>query len=194
MIYYQSEGDSGNMSISSGETRTHLLTGLQSGVVYNISIVAVIQIPSPVVGPITASVSLSDILTTFTKFHATINFSFHLAIEPPEVAVSGFGSSVAGTSYILTCRVTLPSGVKLEDSATPTIQWLGLDISTITPVGPTLNSDGVYTSTVAFVSVLETHTGQYVCKARYSLGGLMSPQVEDRENIIVSYMCTVIRE
>ena len=106
-------------------------------------------------------------------------------IEPPEVDVTGFGSSVAGTSYTLTCRVTLPSGVKLEDSATPTIQWLGPDTSTLTPVGPTLNSDGVYTSTVAFVSVLETHTGQYVCEARYSLGGLMSPQVEDRENITV---------
>ena len=106
-------------------------------------------------------------------------------IEPPEVDVTGFGSSVAGTSYTLTCRVTLPSGVKLEDSATPTIQWLGPDTSTLTPVGPTLNSDGVYTSTVAFVSVLETHTGQYVCEARYNLGGLLSPQVEDRENITV---------
>ena len=57
VIYCQSEGDSGNVSVSSGETHTYLLTGLQSGVVY-ISIVAVIQIPSPVVGPITASVSL----------------------------------------------------------------------------------------------------------------------------------------
>ena len=38
VIYYQSEGDSGNVSVSSGETRTHLLTYLQSGVVYTISI------------------------------------------------------------------------------------------------------------------------------------------------------------
>ena len=56
VIYYQSEGDSGDVSVSSGETRTHLLTGLQSGVAYIISIVAVIHIPSPVVGPVTASV------------------------------------------------------------------------------------------------------------------------------------------
>ena len=145
MIYCQSEGDSGNVSVSSGETHTYLLTGLQSGVVYTISIVAVIHIPSPVSGPITASVSLSDIFT-FTKFHATINFSIHLAIEPPEADVSGFGSSVAGTSYKLACRVTLPSGVQLEDSATPTIQWLGPDTSTITPVGPTVISDGVYSA------------------------------------------------
>ena len=55
VIYYQSQGDSGDVSVSSGETRTHLLTGLQSGVVYIISIVAVIHIPSPVVGPVTAS-------------------------------------------------------------------------------------------------------------------------------------------
>ena len=106
-------------------------------------------------------------------------------IEPPEVAVSGFGSSVAGTSYILTCRVTLPSGVQLEDSATPTIQWLGPNTTTLTPVGPTVISDGVYTSTVAFVSLLETHTGQYVCDTGYSLGSFLSPQVEDRENITV---------
>ena len=55
MIYHQSEGDSGNVSVSSGETHTHLLTGLQSGVAYIISIVAVINIPSPVVGPVNAS-------------------------------------------------------------------------------------------------------------------------------------------
>ena len=108
-------------------------------------------------------------------------------IEPPKVAVSGFGSSVAGTSYTLICSVTLPSGVQLEDSATPTIRWLGPDTSTLslTPVGPTLISDGVYTSTVTLFPLLETHTGQYVCEARYSLGGLMSPQVEDSKNITV---------
>ena len=181
MIYCQSEGDSGNVSISSGETHTYLLTGLQSGVVYTISIVAVIQIPSPVSGPIIASVSLS----AFTKFHATINFSIHLVIEPPEVAVSGYGSSVAGTSYTLICSVTLPSGVQLEDPATPTIQWLGPDTSALTPVGPTVISDGVYTSTVILFPLLETYTGQYVCEAGYNLGSLLSPQVEDRENITV---------
>ena len=104
-------------------------------------------------------------------------------IERTEVAVSGFGSSVAGTSYILTCRVTLPSGVQLEDSATPTIQC---DTSTLTPVGPTVISDGVYTSTVILFPLLETHTGQYVCDAGYNLGSLLSPQVEDRENITVN--------
>ena len=55
MIYYQSKGDSGDVSVSSGETHTYLLTGLQIGVAYIISIVAVIHIPSPVVGPVTAS-------------------------------------------------------------------------------------------------------------------------------------------
>ena len=181
MIYYQSEGDSGNVSISSGEIHTYLLTGLQSGVVYNISIVAVIHIPSLVVGPV--NTGMYTILPTLQT--SIICLPIHLVIEPPEVAVSGSGSSVAGTSYILTCRVTLPSGVQLEDSATPTIQWLGLDTSTLTPDGPTLISDGVYTSTVAFVSLSETHTGQYVCEAGYSLGSPFSPQVEGRENITV---------
>ena len=181
MIYYQSEGDSGNVSISSGETHTYLLTGLQSGVVYTISIVAVIRIPSPVVGPVNAGMyTILPILQTSIIF-----LPIHLVIEPPEVAVSGAGSSVPGTSYKLTCRVTLPSGVQLEDSATPTIQWLGPDTSTLTPVGPTLIGDDVYTSTVTLFPLLETHTGQYVCDAGYSLGSLLSPQVEGRENITV---------
>ena len=69
MIYYQSEGDSGNVSISSGETHTYLLTGLQSGVVYTISIVAVIRIPSPVVGPVNAGMyTITTYITDFYHF------------------------------------------------------------------------------------------------------------------------------
>ena len=69
VIYYQSEGDSGNVSISSGETHTYLLTGLQSGVVYSISIVAVIHIPSPVVGPVNAGMyTITTYITDFYHF------------------------------------------------------------------------------------------------------------------------------
>ena len=55
IIYYQSKGGPVIMDrVSGGRTETHSLHGLQRGVTYNISIVAVSDyLPSPLVGPIT---------------------------------------------------------------------------------------------------------------------------------------------
>ena len=54
IIYYQpKEGAVSSDMVSRGETDTHLLDGLQRGVTYNISIVALsLHLPSPLVGPI----------------------------------------------------------------------------------------------------------------------------------------------
>ena len=57
VIYYQSEGggDSSDM-VSGGETESHSLDCLESGVIYNISIVALsLHLPSPLVGPVTVT-------------------------------------------------------------------------------------------------------------------------------------------
>ena len=53
MIYYEYAGDSvrHGVSVSSG-VNTYLLTGLPIGGVHSISIVAVIHLPSDVVGPV----------------------------------------------------------------------------------------------------------------------------------------------
>ena len=65
MIYYQTEGgpvisDKG----SGGQRETHSLDGLQRGVTYNISILALSQhLPSPLVGPV--SVDTSEIHALF---------------------------------------------------------------------------------------------------------------------------------
>ena len=55
VIYFQSEGG-GNSSdtVPGGETESHSLYCLESGVSYNISIVALsLHLPSPLVGPVT---------------------------------------------------------------------------------------------------------------------------------------------
>ena len=56
VIYYQPKGGAVSSDmVSEGETETHLLDGLQSGVTYNISIVALsLHLPSLLVGPVTA--------------------------------------------------------------------------------------------------------------------------------------------
>ena len=79
--------------------------------------------------------------------------------------MSGEGSGVTGTSYTLTCRVSLPSGVE-PDSLD--IQWLGLP----TPQ-PLMISTGVYISNVTLNPLLPNNTG-YTCTASYTINGVSS--------------------
>ena len=54
VIYYQSKG--GSDIVSGGETESPSLDCLESGVIYNISIVALsLHLPSPLVGPVTVT-------------------------------------------------------------------------------------------------------------------------------------------
>ena len=85
------------------------------------------------------------------------------------MVVSGEGSGVAGTSYTLSCRVSLPRGVQ-PDSLD--IQWLGLS----TPE-PVMISTGVYISTVT-LDPLPPTTTDYTCRASYTENGVSSEIVE----------------
>ena len=59
MIYYKTEGGPViSDKVSGGERETHSLDGLQRGVTYNISILALSQhLPSPLVGPVSVDTS-----------------------------------------------------------------------------------------------------------------------------------------
>ena len=105
-------------------------------------------------------------------------------VKVPEVILSGSGSRVAGTSYTLTCTVTPPTGVQLDDSVPPNIQWSWPDTTLLTPTNPSQISS-VYISTITLNPLQETHSGQYSCSASYSLGGISSEVVTDKMNITV---------
>ena len=62
MIYYQTEGGPViSDKVSGGERDTHSLDGLQRGVTYNISILALSQhLPSPLVGPVSVNTGKSN--------------------------------------------------------------------------------------------------------------------------------------
>ena len=92
------------------------------------------------------------------------------------MVVSGEGPGVAGTSYTLSCRVSLPSGVE-PDSLD--IQWLGLS----TPE-PVMISTGVYISTVT-LDPLPPTTTDYTCRASYTENGVSSGVVEESLTINV---------
>ena len=103
-------------------------------------------------------------------------FSIVAPVAPPVMVVSGEGSGVAGTSYTLSCRVSLPSGVE-PDSLD--IQWLGLS----TPE-PVMISTGVYISTVS-LDPLQPTTTDYTCRASYTENGVSSGVVEESLTINV---------
>ena len=64
MIYYKTEGGPViSDKVSGGERETHSLDGLQRGVTYNISILALSQhLPSPLVGPVSVNTGKSNML------------------------------------------------------------------------------------------------------------------------------------
>ena len=75
VIYYQPKGGPViSDRVSGGETDTHSLDGLQRGVTYYISIVALSpHLPSPLVGPIT--VIASESLTSPPSHHVFMSLS-----------------------------------------------------------------------------------------------------------------------
>ena len=103
-------------------------------------------------------------------------FSIVATVAPPVVVVSGEGSGVAGTSYTLSCRVSLPSGVEPDSLG---IQWLGLP----TP-DPVMISTGVYISTVT-LDALPPTTTDYTCRTSYTENGVSSGVVEESLTIDV---------
>ena len=70
VIYYQPEGGAVSRDMmSGGETEAHLLDGLQRGVTYNISIVALsLHLPSLLVGPVAVMTGLVYISTSYTLY------------------------------------------------------------------------------------------------------------------------------
>ena len=101
--------------------------------------------------------------------------------ESPEVVVSGEGSGVAGTSYTLTCTVSLSSGVAVPDSID--IQWLGLP-----PPQIEMPSPGVY---IATLDIMLQKPTRYTCTASYTVNGVSSKLVQDRIDIGES-MCPLL--
>ena len=79
---------------------------------------------------------------------------------------------MAGTSYLLTCTVTIPSGVEL--SQPPSIQWLGPGVSR-TDDDDDDDDDStdnrVVVSELSLNSLTLGHGGDYTCTAEYTVDG-----------------------
>ena len=176
-VFYQSGGVAHNVSFSLiRDQRSYVMMDLPLQPIANIRMVALTEsnifmyLPSTTGRSISSSM-LNILLSSVLHFLAISNA---VVAESPEVVVSGEGSGVTGTSYTLTCRVSLPSGVE-PDSLD--IQWLGLP----TPQ-PVMISTGVYISNVTLNSLLPNNTG-YTCTASYTINGVSSLLVQKSTRI-----------
>ena len=85
MVYYQSrDGVSHSVAFTTDSVRdyTHELTGLPVGGIHSISLVALIGLPSPVVGPVTPG----EYYLVATLLHSQL--SGYSVVEAPVVVVS----------------------------------------------------------------------------------------------------------
>ena len=62
VVYYESGGESHSLSFRGEyrENNSHMLTGLPVGGIHNISLVALIQLPSPLAGPVSPGMSIHN--------------------------------------------------------------------------------------------------------------------------------------
>ena len=81
------------------------------------------------------------------------------------VSVTAGGNPTLGQRYILTCNVSVASGV----NGTPTVQWVGPGNSAPIVTGGdfTVGSTSPYTLTIN--PLRQSHAGQYTCQA--TVGG-----------------------
>ena len=144
-IYYDSSGgDSGNVAISNGYTNEYILSGLQNGYTYTISIAATSEHFSS--DNVIVTVDYGKLKYVCLCVHLSICLSVCLCLPvclficlfahypslcllspvlQPDVvvSVSPTGSLYAGTNLTLTCTVTLDPYINNE---TVSIEWNGL--------------------------------------------------------------------
>ena len=84
--------------------------------------------------------------------------------------MSGEGSGVTGTSYTLTCRVILPSGVQ---EASPNIEWKRPNMM-LSSSSSITNTNRGFLATLQLQSLQPNNTGEYICLAGYYLGNIAS--------------------
>ena len=168
VVYYESGGGSHSVSFR-GELKkdnSHMLTDLPAGGIHNISLVALVHLPSPLAGPVSPGMSIHN--TSIPSLNP-----ISAAVDAPVVILSGEGSGVTGTSYTLTCKVSLPNEVQ---ATSPNIQWKTPNMLLFSSSSITNTSRG-FLATLQLQSLQSTDEGEYICLAGYYLGNISSPLV-----------------
>ena len=113
-----------------------------------------------------------------SSYNTSVLFSYsgYSVVEAPVVVVSGEGLGEVGSSYSLTCRVTLPLGVA---EVSPNIQWKRPNMPYTPASTPDSTSSRQFHTTLELNPLQSADAGEHFCQASYSLGGYISPLVRN---------------
>ena len=95
---------------------------------------------------------------------------FGTAYNTSQVTISPSGPVIAGNSFTLTCSAILIDPIVLpSDVPSPTFEWFygphdASLPSGVTPSATDLTRGNVYSSTLFFPSLNESHAGMYTCR------------------------------
>ena len=127
-------------------------------------------------------------------------FSFEIILQlfptvadftPAVTVTTSPGEPEAGTSYTITCTVSIIAGVPII----PDIDWSGhgIDMPWVT-IGGTIREGGVHTRQVTIIPLTLAHGGEYTCSASFSLNGVTSRQGIDHTTLSVISECFKIEK
>ena len=164
VIYYQTKGGPViSDMVSGGETETHSLDGLQRGVTYYISILALSQhLPSPLVGNVTV---VGESFPSPSSHHVLLSLDPLLVVETSPESLT----TSPNTQFSLNCTIrTVVDGENASLNIFLDIEWLRIDPSS---ASPEVVSSTLYTITRVqkggYLSVLTTAENDTVNNVTY---------------------------
>ena len=112
------------------------------------------------------------------------------ALTPPTVTIAQTPPAYAGSTYTLTCQVTVPDGIVV--SGNPQVEFEGPGTSD--PVtGTVFGGNNVYFSTYSPMLTLSSG-GDYTCSATYSVNGDTSMSPVGSATLTVDVLSKTLRD
>ena len=116
---------------------------------------------------------------------------------PNPVIISSSGSGIPGKNYSLACSATLVDPTPLPSNIpTPNFEWFfgpngnASLPSGVTPMVTTLGSGYVYTSSLQFSVLIESHAGKYTCQL--GVGVLANSTTVIVKGKMLQHFCIII--
>ena len=120
-------------------------------------------------------------------FKSSLSRGVPAVLSPPTVEIADPSPVLSGSSFSLTCSITVPSVA----TGPPTVQWVRPEPPSSMPGIVSSGGSGSYTSTATLIAYSLAYEGEYTCTAMYPVGGQDSPPSSDSVTITINRECSM---